>query len=129
MNGRGGWWILVEGPEDLVGDTRSHLIQTIPVDGGRDQAVAQAAEVARTCRPDIYGVEDPEEYGRRVFRLAETDWLVELSRKACPEGYTFAVTWTALIRISVAELEYAHEAPAPERPAKKSKLRRGIGKD
>ncbi|MFJ9041245.1 hypothetical protein ACIRF8_32370 [Streptomyces sp. NPDC102406] len=40
---RMGWWILVEGPEELLGDPRSLLLKTIPVDGGPDQAIAQAA--------------------------------------------------------------------------------------
>jgi hypothetical protein len=124
MSDRRGWWILVEGPKDFRGDPRSHLLQMLPVDGGRDQAVAQAAEVARTCVPDVHSVREPKTYERRVFRTAETGWLVELALKDWPDSYSFPTTWTALIRISIAELEYEHKTPAPERPVKKGRFRR-----
>ncbi|MFE6800122.1 hypothetical protein ACFVEN_00365 [Streptomyces sp. NPDC057681] len=52
---------------------------------------------------------------------------MEITHKDWPDDWAFPATWTALIRISIAELEYDHEAPEPEQPAKKGMLRR-LGK-
>lgn len=117
----------MEGPKELLGDSRSILLQSIPVDGGPDQAAAQATEVARTHVPARYETLNPEECGRRVFRTTDREWLVEFTRRTWPDSYAFPTTHTALIRVSIAELEYEQEALEPERPAKKGKFGR-LGK-
>jgi hypothetical protein len=125
MSSRRGWWILVEGPEKLVGnDSCSLLLQAIPCDGGPDQAVAQAAEVARTYVPSSYGDLKAEAYGRRVFRGTDRSWIVELTEKDWPASYTMPVTWRALLRVTIAELEHEQEAQEPERPVKKGRFGR-----
>lgn len=128
MSGGRGWWILVQAPVTRGGDSTLQLIRTIPVDGGRDQAVDQAAEVARTCSDAGYKAREPEAYGRRVFRAGETVWLVETSRSHWSDGVG-SITSTSLVQVSVAELEYEHETPLAEQPDKKGVLRRALGKD
>lgn len=125
MGSRSGWWILVEGPEGLYReDARLCLLQAIPCDGGPDQAVAQATAVARTYVPSRYGELNAEACGRRVFRATDRNWIVELAVKTWPDSYRFPITRTAIMRITIAELEYEQEALDPERPVKKSRFGR-----
>jgi hypothetical protein len=122
----GGWWILVEAPVGT--DDSWTLVRTIPVDGGRGDALAKAAEVARTCSDDGREARELGAYGRRVFRTAETGWLVEVSRSAWHDGWKDPHTFKTPVRISIAELEYERETPVPEPPAKSNKLRRALGR-
>ncbi|GAA3396174.1 hypothetical protein [Streptomyces roseoviridis] len=121
MSGGGGWWVLVESTE-WAGD-RWKLARTVPVDGGREAAVEQAAELARRC--DLRGDEarQPRAYGRRVFRTSEVSWLVVVSHSAWNDVYKRVHTDTKHLRISVAELEHEDETPPGEPPAKKGVLR------
>ncbi|MER6145708.1 hypothetical protein ABT174_37795 [Streptomyces sparsogenes] len=124
MSGGKGWWILVEAPVGI--DSQWELSRVIPVDGGRDQAVAQAAELARKCDESGREVHDPEAYGRRVFRSGEADWLVEISHSYWSDYVKKSITSKSHVRISVAELEHQSEAPDAEPPAK-GRLRRALG--
>ncbi|MET9929792.1 MULTISPECIES: hypothetical protein [unclassified Streptomyces] len=103
------------------------LKRSLPVDGGRDRAIEQAAETARTC--GLHGMESghPETLGRRVFRLTETSWPVETRDSRWSDVYKGVHTETVHVRISVAELEYARETPAAELPPK-GRLRRAFGR-
>ncbi|MEV5273424.1 hypothetical protein [Streptomyces werraensis] len=124
MSGGKGWWILVEAPVGV--DSRWELSRVIAVDGGRDQAVAQAAELARECDESGREVHNPEAYGRRVFRSGEVDWLVEIGRPYWNDYAKKVITSKSHVRISVAELEHQSEAPHAEPPAK-GRLRRAMG--
>ncbi|MEU3687471.1 hypothetical protein [Streptomyces narbonensis] len=124
MSGGGGWWVLVEAR--VYGDWE--LARSVPVDGGRDRAVAAARELARTCTPSGSVTEEPEAYGRRVFRVGESDWLVEMGASYWNDESRESRTTTTHLRISVAELEYAHDTPAAE-PPPKGVLRRVFGRD
>jgi hypothetical protein len=124
VSGGNGWWILVEAPVGV--DSHWELSRVIPVDGGRDQAVAQAAELARKCDGSGQEVHDPETFGRRVFRSGEADWLVEISSPYWSDYIKKSITHKSHVRISVAELEHHSEAPDAEPPAK-SRLRRALG--
>jgi hypothetical protein len=124
MSGGKGWWILVEAPTG--GDSRWELTRAIPVDGGREQAVTQAAELVRKCDQAGQEVQDPEAYGRRVFRNGEADWLVEVGRSYWSDDLKKSITFKTPVRISVAELEHQSETPDAEPPAK-GRLWRALG--
>jgi len=124
VSGGKGWWILVEAPVGV--DSRWELSRVIPVDGGRDQAVAQAAELARKCDESGQEAHALETFGRRVFRSGEAEWLVEISRAYWSDYIKKSVMGESHVRISVAELEHHSEAPDAEPPAK-GRLRRALG--
>ncbi len=49
---------------------------------------------------------------------------MEFTQKDWPDSYRWPLTRTALMRVSIAELEYEHEAQEPERPVKKGRFGR-----
>lgn len=124
MSGAGSWWILVE--TSVGGDSCWELVRTIPVDGGREKAIGRAAELARTCGGSGREAEQPEDYGRRVFRTAETGWLVEVGRSYWSSDTKSSLTSTTHVRITVGELEYERGTPAARPPAR-GRLRRALG--
>ncbi|MCX4808863.1 hypothetical protein OG594_46250 [Streptomyces sp. NBC_01214] len=124
MIGGGSWWVLVE--TSVGGDFRWELVRTIPVDGGRDGAVDRAAQLARTCSDSGFEAKEPEAYGRRVFRTAETGWLVEVGRSYWPNDMKSPSTLKTHVRITVGELEHESETPVAQPPAK-GRLRRALG--
>ncbi|MFE9221701.1 hypothetical protein ACIP46_37125 [Streptomyces lavendulae] len=124
MIGDGSWWVLVE--TSVGGDSRWELVHTIPVDGGREGAVDRAAQLARTCSDSGFEANEPEAYGRRVFRTAETGWLVEVGRSSWPKDMKSPITLKTHLRITVGELEHESETPVTQPPAK-SRLRRALG--
>ncbi|MET9950351.1 hypothetical protein ABZ135_02220 [Streptomyces sp. NPDC006339] len=113
------WYVLVEANESYSGDDRWELVAKVPVDGGREAAVAHAEEMSQTYTRGTA----PERQGRLVFRTSPTSWLVELSRSVWYDGSRTPTTLTRHLRISVAELLLARE-PVPAEPPKKSRLRR-----
>lgn len=123
----GDWYVLVEAmrDEDWV------LVRTVHVEGDRAQALVRAAELTRTCGPsgsDRPG-DDGSTYGRRVFRASETGWLVDLVRSRWSDVAKSVWTTSHVLRISVAELEYAQElVPVEPPPARKGVLRRARGR-
>ncbi|WP_432120429.1 hypothetical protein [Streptomyces sp. S1] len=125
MGDVGSWWILVETT------TWTHreweLVRTVPVDGGRDRALARAAELARTCGASGGDSDDPGATGRRVFRVSETNWLVEIVRSHWDESTGLPATTTTHVRVSAAVLEHAHEPP-PAEPPPRGRLRRALGR-
>ena len=118
----GDWYVLVE--TGTGADGRQELRRAIHVEGGREQAVARAAELARTCAAN--GEDGPSSAGRRVFRISETSWLVEHLRSYWADGR--ARNYATPLRISVGELEYAKEV-VPAEPPPKGVLRRALGRD
>ncbi|MFJ4329138.1 hypothetical protein ACIP3A_39345 [Streptomyces tricolor] len=120
----GSWWVLVEA--SVGGDFRWELVRAIPVDGGRDGAVDRAAELARTCSDSGYEAKEPKTYGRRIFRIAETGWLVEVGRSYWSSDTKSSITTKSHVRITVGELEHERETPVAQPPAK-GRLRRVLG--
>ncbi len=127
MSGGMGWWILVEAP--VGGDLRWDLRRTVPVDGGRDAALARAAELARTCDPHGEEAENPEAYGRRVFRSGEADWIVEVGRSRWFDTLKKSMTFTTHVRISVARLEHQSATPVAEPRPRAASGARSAGAD
>ncbi|WP_432059218.1 hypothetical protein [Streptomyces sp. S1] len=125
MGDVGSWWILVETT------TWTHreweLVRTVPVDGDRDRALARAAELARTCGASGGDSDDPGATGRRVFRVSETNWLVEIVRSHWDESTERSATTTTHVRVSAAVLEHTHEPP-PVEPPPRGRLRRALGR-
>ncbi|MFG2645677.1 hypothetical protein ACGFYP_32445 [Streptomyces sp. NPDC048370] len=112
------WYVLVEA-NDSYGDSRWELVAKVPVEGGREAAVARAEEMSRTYARGAF----PDQQGRLVFRTSPTSWLVEQSRLMQIERSADPQTITEHMRICVAELVMARE-PAPLDPPKKGWLRR-----
>ncbi|MFF2570172.1 hypothetical protein [Streptomyces sp. NPDC058084] len=113
------WYVLVEANKSWSGDNTWELVDRIPVEGGPDAALARAEEMSRTY---VRGVE-PERFGRLVFRLSPTSWLVEQTESVWYEGSTSPSILSQHMRISVAELVMARE-PVPAAPPKKGWLRK-----
>ncbi|MEU9702805.1 hypothetical protein [Streptomyces sp. NPDC047981] len=113
------WYVLVEANEYHSGDNVWRLVDKVPVDGGREAAIARAEETSRTW---VRGT-PPEGEGRLVFRTSETSWLVERSSYKQYEGTSDPIKQTRHLRVSVAELVMARE-PARLDPPKKGWLRR-----
>ncbi|KKD03520.1 hypothetical protein [Streptomyces sp. WM6386] len=118
----GEWYVLVEAGFSVT-DQAWTLKEKIHV-GGHEQAVAHAREVCLTYR-------HREGYGRDVFRLSETSWMVDVTFS---DGSTYPqapVTRSIEhFRVSVAELATTREpAPAepPEDVPRKGRLRRAFG--
>ncbi|MFI2370560.1 hypothetical protein [Streptomyces sp. NPDC018833] len=111
------WYVLVEanGP---YSDNRWALVAKIPVEGGREAAIARAEEMSRTHMRGAF----PDQQGRLVFRTSPTSWLVEQSRLMRLERSADPTMLTEHMRICVAELVMARE-PAPLEPPKKGWLR------
>ncbi|MFE3633792.1 hypothetical protein [Streptomyces sp. NPDC059168] len=124
MSGGGRWWVLVE--TSVSGDFRWELVATIPVDGGRDGAVERAAQLARTCSHSGREAEEPEAYGRQVFRTAETCWIVRVRQPYWSNDSKSFQTLETHVRITVGELEHESETPVAQPPAK-GRLRRALG--
>ncbi|MFG2328342.1 hypothetical protein ACGFMM_01825 [Streptomyces sp. NPDC048604] len=122
----GGWYVLVEGRK--YGDAWE-LVRTVHVEGDRAQALARAAQLTRACRSE--GKEWPADtipqVGRRVFRTSEASWLVEILRSHWDDETKEPSTSSYVLRVSVAELEYAEEL-VPVEPPVRSRLRRALGR-
>ncbi|MFJ3900447.1 hypothetical protein [Streptomyces sp. NPDC090025] len=106
------WYVLMETTVTASGDDRWELVDKVAVDGGKEAAVARAVETTRT-----YAAGGSTEYGRQVFRTSPTSWIVELSRSYWDDGRER--TSTRHLHITVAELEFAQEAPPAERPKRR----------
>ncbi|MEU5316340.1 hypothetical protein AB0G67_06385 [Streptomyces sp. NPDC021056] len=117
----GEWYVLVE-TDYGVTDHAWTLKEKIHV-GGHEQAVAHAREVCLSYR-------HREGYGRNVFRLSETSWMVDVTFSTWstdPEGpRTLSIEH---FRVTVAELVTTREpVPAePPDPPQKGRLRRALG--
>lgn len=105
----GSWYVLIERDRRDYGDAvyyRWQLTEPQEAPLGREQAVALAEEAARTYVPRE-GAEPAGAPARRVFRLPDGGFLVELRRSG----------WVRHFRVTVGELVHTEEgAPAP-RPA------------
>ncbi|MFI9116866.1 hypothetical protein [Streptomyces venezuelae] len=104
--GPAGWAVLVEEESTMLGDTRWMLAECRLVeDGGRAAAEALARQLAmehvpRGVRP-LFGATA----GRRVFRVSEGSWLVEVRSDSA----------TALCRVTAAEQVHVQSyIPAPK---------------
>ncbi|MEU8758105.1 hypothetical protein [Streptomyces sp. NPDC048659] len=104
------WYVLVETTVTSSSDDRWELVKKIPVEGGREAALAHAEELSRTYPP----TDRPEEYGRLVFRTSPTHWIVETSRSYWADGRER--TSTRHFHLTAAELEFSREVPPAERP-------------
>ncbi|MFB7375492.1 hypothetical protein ACFC0D_37330 [Streptomyces sp. NPDC056222] len=108
------WYVLVEANETYGGDSTWDLVAKVPVEGGREAAIARAEEISRTS---LSGT-PPEGEGRLVFRTSPTSWLVEKSRLVRHERSAEPIKHTRHMRVHVAELVMAQE-PAPLDPPRK----------
>ncbi|MEU7013519.1 hypothetical protein [Streptomyces sp. NPDC046385] len=113
------WYVLVESGEFHSGGETWDLVEKIPVEGGREAALARAEEMSRTY---VRGVA-AEKCGRLVFRTSSTSWLVEQTWSVWYEGSSSATELSRHMRICAAELLITREAP-PADPPKKGWLRR-----
>ncbi|MFE0583508.1 hypothetical protein [Streptomyces sp. NPDC058874] len=114
------WYVLVEANVSYSGDSTWELVDKIPVDGGRETALARAEEISRTY---VRWAVDPEKYGRLVFQTSPTSWLVEQTWLVRYDRSDSPSTLSQLLRICVAELVFARD-PAPADPPRKGWLRR-----
>ncbi|MBW5483609.1 hypothetical protein [Streptomyces bambusae] len=112
------WYVLVEANKSWSGDNTWELVEKIPIEGGREAALARAEEMSRTYARGV----DREKIGRLVFRTSPTSWLVEQTRSVWYEG-SGPTTLSEHMRICVAELVLARE-PVPADPPKKFWQRR-----
>ncbi|MFK0231262.1 hypothetical protein ACIQUL_36475 [Streptomyces sp. NPDC090303] len=111
------WYVLVEANESYSSDERGELVAKIPVEGGREAALAHAEEMSRTYARGV----DPEQYGRLVFRTSPTSWLVEQTWLVRYDRSDSPSTLSRPMRICIAELVFARE---PADPPKKGWRRR-----
>ncbi|MFF3401921.1 hypothetical protein ACFYW6_25840 [Streptomyces sp. NPDC002659] len=114
------WYVLVEATESYSGDERWELVEQIPIEGGREAALARAEKLSQT---HVQGL-DPEKCGRLVFRTSPTSWLVEQTRSVWYPNASAPTTLSHHMRICVAELVIAREPVPADPPKKKSWLRR-----
>ncbi|WP_067812971.1 hypothetical protein [Actinomadura kijaniata] len=110
------WYVLVEANESHGGDNTWNLVAKVPVEGGKEAAIARAEEISRTSLSGSL----PKDEGRLVFRTSPTSWLVEKSRLV-RERSADPIKHTQHLRVCVAELVFARE---PADPPKKGRLRR-----
>ncbi|MEU1480509.1 hypothetical protein [Streptomyces sp. NPDC005760] len=121
----GEWYVFIE-RNTGYGESNWVLKARVHVEGGREQALAHAEELSLTWP----GGRRAEENGHRVFRTAETSWLVELTEEAWHPDWEEPRTFTEYFRLTVAELVASKETPPAKRPApKKGVLRRALGRD
>ncbi|WP_149553080.1 hypothetical protein [Streptomyces marokkonensis] len=93
----------------------------IPVEGGKEEALARAEETARTRRPRYSTDSSP--CGRLVFRTSPTSWLVELTKSSWSKGDKSPTTSTEHLNIRLAELVHVPEL-IPAEPLKKGRFGR-----
>jgi len=113
------WYVLVEANKSWSGDQTWELVEKVPVEGGREAALARAEEMSRTYTRGV----DREKSGRVVFRTSPTSWLVEQTESHWYENASSPTTLSDHMRICVAELVMTREA-VPADPPKKGWLRR-----
>ncbi|MDQ1017555.1 hypothetical protein [Streptomyces afghaniensis] len=117
----GQWYVLVEANESHGGDSTWDLTDKVHVEGGRQEALAQAREMSLSLVP---GRPDAGKYGRTVFQTSETSWLVEVTWSVWYEhSGDHPSTLSSHFRISVAELVATQETPVAE-PRKKGWMSR-----
>lgn len=112
------WYVLVERLQ--YGESR--LSSKIPVEGGREAAVARAEEVARSSTPAMHLTGTP--VGRMVFQTSPTSWFVELSESLWSKGDKGPTTIVEHLTIQAAELVHFQELIPAEPPQKKSRFGR-----
>ncbi|MEV6054022.1 hypothetical protein [Streptomyces sp. NPDC052107] len=104
------------------------LKDKVHVEGGREQALARAEELSLTYTDRLSPIGSG--YGRLVFRVSETSWLLEITDSWWFTNSDEAVTRTQYARLTVAQLISSTEPPPVERPApRKGRLRRALGRD
>lgn len=118
MGSRGEWYVLVEANEGGA-DTKWRLRDKVYAEEGREQALALAEEWTLTCGWRGGRSDAPEKEGRRVYRLSETSWLVEIEHPYWSDSRG-AVTLDCHVRVSVAELVHVKEHTPARPPAPKS---------
>ncbi|MFF7995578.1 hypothetical protein ACFZDG_38135 [Kitasatospora xanthocidica] len=109
----GSWYVLIERDTrendwvagESTGYHRWELGKPLEAPKGREQALALAEEAARSHVPREGGRPEGKP-ARRVFRLAEGSWLVEVQYQH----------WTRHFRVSVAQLVHVEEEVPPPRP-------------
>ncbi|MFE0702642.1 hypothetical protein [Streptomyces sp. NPDC058872] len=111
------WYVLVERVK--YGELQTP--HKIPVDGGREAAVARAEEVARSSTPAMHLTGDP--VGRMVFQTSPTSWFVELTQSIWPKGDKGPTTIVEHVTVQAAELVYFQEL-IPAEPPKKTRFGR-----
>ncbi|MFD9464573.1 hypothetical protein [Streptomyces sp. NPDC060027] len=119
------WYVFVEANSDHPSETTWELQEKHHVEGDRAAALSRAEEICRTWSPGYWELEDS---GRRVFRASETGWFVEVTRERWDKERDRALTTSKFLRVTVAELVYAKEAPPAQPPEKKDGImRRAFG--